>query len=247
MVKAVDTACDLMAAMRRVDQAGVTELAEMVGVDKSTVHGHLNTLRRNDLVVKTGTEYRLSLEFLALSEHVRDGIGPYDIITDEVDELAAETGEVAQFATEEQGDVVYVYKSEGENAVRVLSSPGHRTGFHHTALGKAILAHMPDERVESILESTDLPPHTDRTITDPATLRDQLEEVRERGYAIDDEETVPGIRCVAAPIVIGDPEVLGAVSVSGPTSRMTDEYVSGTISEQVLGAANVIEVNARMS
>jgi DNA-binding IclR family transcriptional regulator len=106
---------------------------------------------------------------------------------------------------------------------------------------------MRDQRVENILESSELTPRTDRTITDPAVLRDQLEEVCERGYAIDDEETVPGIRCVAVPVVIGDPEVLGAVSVSGPTSRMTEEHVSERISEQVLGAANVIEVNARMS
>lgn len=242
-MKSVDTACKLVAAMETVDQAGVTELAEEVGVDKSTVHGHLNTLRRNNLVVKTGTKYRLSLEFLALSEHVKDQIGPYDIITEEVDELAAETGEVAQFATEEQEQVVYVYKSEGENAVRVLSSPGHRTGFHHTALGKAILAHMRDQRVENILESTELTPRTDRTITDPAVLRDQLEEVRERGYAIDDEETVPGIRCVAVPVVIGDPEVLGAVSVSGPASRMNDERIESELSTLVVGAANVIDLN----
>jgi DNA-binding IclR family transcriptional regulator len=112
--------------MGTVDQVGVTELAEEVGVDKSTVHSHLNTLRRNNLVVKTGTKYRLSLEFIALSEHVKDQIGPYDIITEEVDELAAETGEVAQFATEEQEQVVYVYKSEGEKPCG--SSPLPATG-----------------------------------------------------------------------------------------------------------------------
>ena len=115
-----------------------------------------------------------------------------------------------------------------------------------TALGKAILAHTPRERVEQILDQHGLPQITENTITDRQELLDELEAVRERGFAIDDEERISGIWCIGAPIK-SDDRVLGAVSVSGPTSRMKNERLNDEVANMMRSTANVIEVNSTYS
>ncbi|WP_245779502.1 IclR family transcriptional regulator [Halostagnicola kamekurae] len=92
-----------------------------------------------------------------------------------------------------------------------------------------------------------LPEVTDKTITDRSALKDQLEEIRERGYAIDDEERVIGMRCVAAPICDENDRPIGAISVSGPTNRFDDDIFKAEIPKNVLSTANVIEVNMTYS
>jgi DNA-binding IclR family transcriptional regulator len=113
-------------------------------------------------------------------------------------------------------------------------------------MGKAILAHFPEKRVRDILDRHGLPKITEHTVDDEETLFEELEQIRQQGYARDLEERVRGMRCVAAPI-LRDGEVLGAVSVSGPASRMQGERFETEIPDHVMGTANVIEVNITYS
>lgn len=246
-VQAVQTTCDIINELRETGGAGVTELADKLGISKGAVHSHLATLMDNEYVVKDGDTYMLSLRYLDLAETVKDRLGMYDVVVEELEELAVASDELAQFATEEHGRAVYLYKAEGKKAVQTASSVGKREYLHCLALGKAILAHLPRERVEQIVDEHGLPRQTANTITDRDELFEELATIRERGYAIDDEEKIKGLRCVAAPVKDIDEEVLGAVSISGPASRMQGEQFDTEIPEMVNRSTNVIEINAKFS
>lgn len=245
-VRAVQTTLDIIELLRARTEVGVTELAAELDRSKGTVHSHLATLRENEYVVKDGDRYRLSLKYLDLGETVKEGVSSYDIICEELESLAAESGELAQCATEEHGRAVYLHKAAGENAVQTASSPGTREHMHCISLGKALLAFMPDERVDRIVERHGLPRYTDRTITSRERLQAELEEIRERGVAFDEEERIEGIRCVAAPVMV-DGEVLAAISVSGPSARMRGERFREQLPSLVTRSANVIEINTRFT
>jgi DNA-binding IclR family transcriptional regulator len=243
-VKGVETSCRVLEALRELDGAGVTEVADHVGVSKATAHGHLSTLYKHEFVARDGDDYRVSLRFVDFGEHAKNGVEIHEVATGEVDKLAERTGEVAQYMVEEHGRGVYLHKARGEDAVQTASYTGNRKHLHCTALGKAILAHLPEERVLTIADRHGLPEMTPATITDRDALLAELERVRERGVAFDDEEVLQGLRCVAAPITSQDGELYGALSVSGPVSRIKEERFREELPELVSGAANVIEINA---
>ena len=114
--------------------------------------------------------------------------------------------------------------------------------LHCTALGKAVLAHLPEERTEEILDQHGLPGVTERTTTDREELWEELAEVRDTGVAFDDEERMLGMRCVAVPLLGTDDEVVGAMSVSGPRTRFQDEYYRETCPRLLRETAHVIEI-----
>ena len=246
IVNATDNACRILAALRRLEGAGITELADELEYSQSAVHAQLNTLQKNGLVVQDGTTYRLSLQFLNIAQHVTSRFGDMDVIRSEVNSLANETGEVAQFATHECGEIVYVHTARGDNAVKTGSFMGKREPLHSTAMGKVILSTMPESEVDEIIDVFGLPKQTSHTVTTREELWSRLETVREQGYAIDNEENVTGLRSVAAPVMATD-ENLGAVTVTGPTSRMTDERIKTELVDAVANSANIIEVNYKFS
>ena len=246
----VGRACDVIAALNELDGAGVTEVADRVGITKSSAHAYLNTLREKHLVVRAGTSYRLSLEFLYLGNAVRRRNVLFAYGKSVVEEMAAETGEYVHLMCEQHGLERNVLKSAGEHAV---GEEYHATKeqkpdyLHFTASGKAVLAALPERRVESIVAEHGLPEKTAKTITDAEALFDELSAVRSRGYAINDEEEIVGIRAVGAPIRDANGSVLGAISTSGPTGRFTTDRCHGTLSETVTEGANVIEAKLNMS
>lgn len=246
-VQAVRTALDIIEYLQREERAGVTELSKELGRSKGTVHSHLTTLVQGDYLTREGSEYRLSLRYLDLGETVKERLEYYEVAKAELDDLAEESGELAQFATEEHGMVVYLYKSKGEKAVESASSVGKREYPHCISLGKAILAHLPRERAEIIIDHNGLPEFTPQTITRRGELFEELDRIRERGYAFDNEERIQGLKCVAAPITGPGGNILGALSVSGPSSRMTGERFTEEIPNMVTRSANVIEINTQFS
>lgn len=245
-VEAVQKSVDVIELLKDRGSAGVTEIADALGHSKGTVHSHVSTLVENDYLVNEGGEYRLSLRFLELGEAVKDNFRIYDIVCDELDDLATESGELAQFATGEHGRAVYIYKAYGDNAVQTASSVGNREHMHRTALGKAMLAHLPRERVEEVIDAHGLPRSTDQTITTRKELFGELATVREQGYAFDREELIEGLRCVAAPVTTEN-DVLGAVSISGPASRFEGDLFREELPKLVTRSANVIEINSQFS
>lgn len=245
-IRSVKIAFSIIDVIQQHQNVGVTELANELGHSKSTVHSHLQTLVEREIVVPEEGGYRLSLRILDMASRVRDQVGNYEVIEKEVEELATNTNEIAQFGIEEYGRVSYLCKARGPKAVETASRVGTQQPMYATSLGKTILAHLPAERQERIIADCSFERKTEKTITSPEELYDELETIVERGYGIDNEENIHGLRCVSAPVRSGN-TVLGAISISGPTSRFTDDRLHGELADHVLRAANVIELNTRYS
>jgi DNA-binding IclR family transcriptional regulator len=242
-ITATKTSLRIIESLKRLDGAGVTAVANDLDIAKSTIHNHLQTLEGEGYVTNEGSVYRVGLRFLELGEYKRNRMDIYEKARPEVAALAEKTGEMANAAVEEHGEGVYITRAEGTQAVAVDTYAGKRVKLHCTALGKTILAELPEERVDEIVDTHGLPARTESTITDRAELKSELAEVRERGYAYDREERLSGLRCVAAPIVPEEGEFVGALSVSGPTTRIEGDRLHEEIPELLRSAANVIEIN----
>lgn len=245
-IRSAERTLEILETIKRRDSVGVSELAAELEAPKSTVHNYLRTLERQGYLVKNDGRYRLGLRLLGLSEHVKEDLEIPRIARPEIEELAAETGELASVMVEEHGQGIYVQLRSGDEAVYLDAKPGLRTYLHQTALGKSLLAAMPDDRVDEIVDRHGLPEATENTITDRDELFEELETIRERGYAVDNGERVSAMRCVATAISPnGEPR--GAISVSGPSGRMQGEFFEETLPNMIQEAANVIEINLRFS
>lgn len=246
-VNAIGTTFRILEVLKDRDGCGVAEVAEALEMPKSTVHDHLQSLNTLGYVVNNDGTYRVGARFLDLGGYARQRMKIFQVAKPEIKKLAEETGEHANLMVEEHGKGIFLYKTEGKEAVQLDTYAGMQVHLHTTALGKAILAHMPEERVDEIVARHGLPTVTENTISSRPELDEELREIRERGYAIDDEERVEGMRCIAAPVVGPDDELAGAVSISGPAIRMQGEQFEEELPEEVLSIANVIAVNLTYS
>lgn len=227
---------------------GVSELAESLSISKSTVHNHLQTLRSLGYVVQDGDEYRLGLQFLGLGDRARQHHDLYHVAKPETDSLVEAVGERAQVMVEDDGVGIYIYQSLADQAVRTDSHIGTVVDPHATSVGKAYLAHLPDDRLDEVLEAISFTEQTPETLTEVESLRAELDEIAERGYAFNDEERTVGMRAVGAPILSADDDrVLGAISVSGPTTRMKGTWYREEVPEMVTQSAQIIGIRATYS
>lgn len=246
-VKSLETAIEIIHELQRLNGAGVTEVAEEVGLAKSTVHDHLTTLESNGYLVKDEGIYSVSLRFLDHGGRVRNRLKVYQTAKPEIEKLAHKTGELVNLVIEENGLGVYIDYAKGEDAVNLDTYLGKHEPLHSTAFGKAILANIPTSKVDEIVERHGLPAETDETVTSRGALEERLETVRENGFAIDNEERLDGLNCVGAPIKSSDGGVAGAISVSGPAGRLQSSKLSVELANEVIRVANIIEINMTYS
>lgn len=242
-MKSDETLIAITESIKRRGSAGVTELAEELGLAKSTVHSHLTTAEYHGFVVKEDGQYRIGLRFLDLGIHARDNKGIYTVAKSKVQELAEESMERAWCEVEENGLGVFICEAVGERTVNTDARIGKRMPLHCHAGGKAMLAYFPKDRRRAIIDRHGLERRTKHTITDEDELEDVLGAVRERGYSVNRQESILGIHAVAAPVRDNRGKVLGAVSVTGAANRMPEARITGEVSEMVLAAANEIELN----
>ncbi|WP_266081786.1 IclR family transcriptional regulator [Haladaptatus caseinilyticus] len=191
--------------------------------------------------MRDNNTYHVSLRFLDFGEYARSRRKVYELAKSEIDTLAFETEESASLLVEEDGVGVYIYNTQGDDAIPLDTRPGKHVPLHATALGKAILAYLPESKTESIFDRRELSAQTVKTITDPVELRAELEMIREQGYAVDDEERVRGVRCIAVAIKNENGQVIGAISVSGPASRLDDDLRERLL-KNLRRAKNIIEL-----
>ncbi|RQG88071.1 IclR family transcriptional regulator [Natrarchaeobius halalkaliphilus] len=249
VLQTADTTFEIINVIKSRDGAKATEIAEHLDLSRSAVYNHLTTLIENEWIIRTENSYQLSLKFLMLGVYVRNHNRLFSVGKSEVQKLAQETGETAHLATEQQGYQINLLKETGELAVgdQYHTQKLQQTNYHHdTATGKAMLAFLPEERVETILDKQGLPSKTSNTITDRDVFLEELHEIRERGYSYNDEEEIEGLRAVGAPITDQHGNVLGSVSVSGPTSRLKNDRYHEELPEKVMSTANIIELNLNM-
>jgi DNA-binding IclR family transcriptional regulator len=238
-VGATHTTARIVQALVPVTDAGVTELADEVGVSKATVHNHLATLEALGIVRSENGRYRLGLKLLDVGIRVRDGMEIPTVARPEVTALSESSGESAAVVVREAGEAVYADVRDAERNDRRVRL-GSRVPLHATAGGKALLAYESPEAVDAYCE-TGLSRHTGRTVTDSADLRAELRSVADRGLAYDRGEYFEGMRGVAAPIRADD-GVVAAVEVLGPGERLSGKRLEEDLPGLVLSAAKSVEL-----
>lgn len=246
-IGSLETASKVLAVLKERGETDLAELDAEVDLTKGTLHTYLTTLVEWNWVEKHDATYRLGPQFMTYGAHVKNRHLVFRAGKRQARELAHRTGEICEIATEHEGKCIMLHRFYGENTfdteyqLRNFEQTKH---LHHSSLGKSMLAHMSPARVDGIIERYGLPALTEQTITDRATLLDELERIRERGHSFNDQEELHGIRAVGAPVLNSDGDVLGAFCLAGPRGRVGDERFSETFPELVTEARSVIEVNA---
>lgn len=245
-IKAVKRSGTILRKLHELGAADHGEIADELGMSKSTVYYHLQTLQEIGFVVSDDCGYRLSFEFFSIGSDIPRELSVYHTSRAQVQQIAEETGETSVFMVEEKGRGYYVNISRGDQATVQADWLGKKIHLHDNALGKAILAFYPRSKVEQILDEHGMPKTTENTVTEREELYEELDQIRERGVAFDYQEQLEGLRCVAAPITgNGDfpKPVYGAICVAGPASRMTGERFNEKVPKLVENAADVIQLN----
>ena len=212
---------ELLASDEAAGGLTLTELSRRLAMHRTTLFRFLTTLRDRGYVERdhAGDRYLLGMRVLHLSAGLLSRLDIRHIARPVLLALRDETQELVHLAVLDGPDVITVERVAGTHAVSLQTDIGERRPAYCTASGKAMLAFLPDAEVDGVLERG-TPRITARTITTSEAMRRHLSLVREAGYAVDDEERVAGVRCVAAPIFDLDGRVAGAVSIAAPTTRM---------------------------
>ncbi|MFB6070148.1 MAG: IclR family transcriptional regulator [Halanaeroarchaeum sp.] len=246
-VQSVETALEVVDRLAETEGARLGELADGLDMPPSTVHSHVATLHDRNFLAKEGDIYYLSMKFLTLGEQIRRRSAAYQLAEQKVHQIAKETGLRTHFIVEEEGKAWYLYSVSGDNAITAYASRGKQASLHASAGGKAILAAMPQVRVEAILDQYTLEAHTGETITDREELFANLDEIRERGYAYNLEEHLTGVNAIGTPVTKQSGTVVGAISVSGPATRMKGASIEEDLPNLLMEATNELELNITYS
>lgn len=208
-------------------ERGVSELAELSGMLKSSVYNIMSTYESCGFVEKNEktSQYRLGLKILELSNVICQADALDAIIRPYMEELSEGTGETVFFATPYGNNIIYREATIPNHSIAARSIKGVVAPMYCTGLGKAILSNMNDTYMEQILAEK-MEPFTPYTITDPQAFRQEIQKIRQRGYSIDNMEHEYGIKCVSVPIKNGGDQLIGAISLSGPSLRFNDEKVT---------------------
>jgi IclR family acetate operon transcriptional repressor len=246
-IKSLERAFKVIKGLEEIGSSGVSELASYLDSPPSTTYTHLNALEQAGYLVKDdNAKYSLSYQFLEIGGRLRHQSSFYKCAKPYIMELTEETGELVNLMVPERDQAVHLSISKGSNGVDLDTFPGKRIPFHTTGNGKAMLAYMPDDQIERIIERNGLVRRTENTITNRDHLFEEIDTIRKQGYAVDDEERLARLRCVGAPILTDDRRVIGGVSISGPTSQMTGERFE-EFPQKVMNTAEKIEIDMEYS
>jgi len=209
------------------DGMTLSDVAQIVGLAPSTAHRLLTTLESQRYVRFVPGEglWQVGVQAFVVGQAFRRSRDVVTLARPHMRHLMEESGETVNFYIEEGGEAVCMAQVECRQMMRAISRPGGRVKLHCSAAGKAILAALPTSDVARILQTHGLPRVSEKTLDTPKKLKGDLERIRERGYAVDDEEHAVGLRCVAAPILDEDGKPLAALSISGPLARIDDTAI----------------------
>ena len=227
---------------RSTQELSVTEIANLLDLSKSTAYSLISTLAQNGYLEQNpkDSRYSLGLKLLRLGGQVRR----HNILVRRaapfLEKLVQEFSETVHLTVERNGMVVYIEKIRGKKAVFVQSEVGAENPMYCTAVGKCLLAFMPETRRERLLKQMEpLERRGPNTITSIDELRQELETIRKRGFSIDDEEHVAGLMCIAAPIFAHNGEIVASVSLSGAKAGISSKMVA-QVSESITAIAHQI-------
>lgn len=247
IIQAVSHALDLLEQFHEdVDELGVTELSKRLKLHKNNVFRLLATLESRGYIEqnKATENYRLGLKSLELGQTFIKQMGLLRQAKPILEKMVERSNETSYVVIYKEHHVVYLDVVETNLTVRVVSRVGSRLPAYCTASGKVHLAFMTDEELEDLLPKINYVAHTATTITSAQDMKKEIELVREQGYAFDDEELDLGVRCIAAPIRDYTRRIIGAISISGPTMRISNERLESELTPLILEASR--ELSTRL-
>lgn len=224
-------------------ELGISELAQRLGLAKSTVYGIVSTLEIHNFLEqdsRTG-RYRLGTEIFRLGTKVKSDL--LNLTKPYMEKLVTDYCETVHLVVPDQCSILYIHKIESPHSMRICSRVGERLPLYCTAVGKAILAQMDEKGQAAVICATSFHPYTPYTIRDRSVLLQELVKVKADGFAVDREELEIGLTCVAAPVFDGNGKPGAAISVAGPTVRMTNLTIE-KIAQGLLGVTR--EISARI-
>jgi len=203
------------------------ELVERSGLHKSTVHRLLMVLEQHRFIERRAQsgKYSLGLKLFELGHQASAQLGLTERAKPSLERLVFETGETANLCILDEGEVLYLEKKEAPRTVRIPAIVGRRYPPHCGAAGKTLLAFLPEDQVDELIKKRGLKAYTKNTITTPAQLKAELQTVRERGYALDNEEYEEGLKCIGAPVLDYSGSVIASIGIAGLGFRLTEEKI----------------------
>lgn len=247
IIQAVSHALDLLEQFHEdIDELGVTELSKRLKLHKNNVFRLLATLESRGYIEqnKATENYRLGLKALELGQTFIKQMGLLRQAKPILERMVEQSNETSYVVIYKDRHVVYLDVVETNLTVRVVSRVGSRLPAYCTAAGKIHLAYMTEEELDELLPQIEYVQHTPTTITNPEALRKELQRIREQGYSLDDEELDLSVRCLAAPIRDYTRRIVGAISISGPTMRVSSERIQSELIPLVLDSAK--ELSTRL-
>ena len=244
VVHAVDRALDILESFGySKEELGVTELSKKLRLPKNNVFRLLATLECRGYIEqdRRSGNYRLGIKTFEVGNVFLHHLGLRRQARPVLEDLVAKCNETAYLAVIDGPEVVYILMHETAHTVRVASRMGHRLPAYCTAGGKVQLAHESQERLGEIFRDRPLRPWTEKTLTDMRGLHAHLRQVAKQGYAVDDEELEPGVRCVAAPVRDYSRRLVAGVGLAGPVSRLSMERIESEL------VPLVVEAGVRLS
>ena len=244
MIQSLDRGLEILLILAENKSKGVTELANDLQVNKSTVFRLLETMEKRNLVQQDEitAKYKLGIGLLHITEGLVKNLDIINISRPILKQLMDCTKESVHLCTFSKDKVYVVDQVKSNQIMKVSATIGHEEPIHCSSVGKCILAYLPEERRNKILDEVQFIPYTEKTKTSKAALLEELEQVRKNGYALDDEELSVGVCCIAAPIYNHKGEIKNCVGISGPSARIRMENIDSYINKVKI-AANSISHN----
>jgi IclR family transcriptional regulator, KDG regulon repressor len=235
-VRAVTRALKILLLFNTVKpELSLSEISELSKLNKSTILRLLAVLREERFIEQNPVNEKYSLgirSFEIGSVYYLCHLRVNQVARRHMESLCHSVNLTTNLAILDSCDVVYIGIEEPQGIIRLNLSVGSRFGIHYTALGKVLVSNFSDEMIDSIIKQKDgLEKRTEKTITCPDLFKQHLREVKERGYAIDDEEGIFGIKCIAAPIFDYSGSIIAALSISGMSVEVTEERIPELVKE----------------
>lgn len=244
-VQSVDRALAILETLAQKDSSiMLSNISAELKLNISTVHRLLNALMAHGLVEQDSQgRYRLGIKAFEIGNRALYSLDIRSIARPVLHQLVYDFNETANLAILDKYEVVYLDQVESSNIIKMLARPGTRAPAYCTGTGKVLLAFLNESRLNNYLHEVPLLPYTATTIIEPFQLRQELEQIRNQGFALDQGEREEDVRCVAAPVLNHKNSVIAAISISGPANRLPAELMSGKMATAVVSAANQVSRN----
>lgn len=207
------------------------DISNQLNYNTSTALRFLNSLERNGYVYKDREtlKYQMTYKLCGLASYISNRTGIVEIASAPMKQLSIKLGECVCLAVEQDYTVVYVHVADGPGQIlRTTQRIGSQAPMHCTGVGKVILSEFPEYKIDEMIQLKGLTRYTDNTLTTKEALSEELQLIKRRGYAYDNEECEPGAKCIAFPLRDYSGKIIASLSVTGPIGRMTDDFINAS-------------------